>query len=133
MILNISLKLERVTKTKTRKVEYFLSPCNIISNTNKVSSTRLPKCELNNDDINEHATLEGGNGMRPQPYTKNYGSKLRNARNGSGDLPTGKSISINSLHVISFRKINVKGHRSGYMEDLEGGRGGRNAELMHNL
>lgn len=48
--------------------------CGIVYYTHKVSPTRLPKCELNKDDTNEHGKVDAENPTRNQPYTRTIGN-----------------------------------------------------------
>lgn len=48
-----------------------VSPSNIRTYTQKVSSIWLPKHELKKEDTNEHTKLGGEKPMGPQPHAKN--------------------------------------------------------------
>lgn len=64
--------------------------CLLVMLAAKVSPTRLPEHELNKDNNNRRAKVEGkkkkGKPRKSQPYAKNY-RQLRNAESGAKSFP----------------------------------------------
>lgn len=69
----------------------------------KGSLTWLPSCELNKDDINEHAKLYTEKLMRPWPYTTNC-SQLKTTRKRRGSL----SLTIQRIPPQKIEAISMK-------------------------
>ena len=68
---------KRGQKDNKRSMEFAVGLCllEILETTSikkKISPTRLPKLDLNKNNIYRHANTERGMFMTPQSYTKNY-------------------------------------------------------------
>lgn len=81
---------ERLGEPKDKGICWcIMSPSNIISYTHKVSLTWLPKCELNKNDTNRQAKLDGEKPTTPQHYTK-YCEQPQKAGSRRGVLAQGR-------------------------------------------
>lgn len=68
---------------------------------------RILKHELNKDNTNKHARLDGRKPRRPQFYTKSY-IQLRKAGSGSGDLPQGSAYQLAfQYHMVRPENIHT--------------------------